>query len=57
MIRKVVNKCDLRNFSSIKEDLSYWLSKTPEERSRSSRSFAEAVSWKYRETSKICSSY
>jgi hypothetical protein len=32
MIRKVVNKRDLRNFSSIKEDLSYWLSKTPEER-------------------------
>jgi hypothetical protein len=32
MIRKVVNKRDLRSFSSIKEDLSYWLSKTPEER-------------------------
>jgi hypothetical protein len=32
MIRKFVNKRDLRNFSSIKEDPSYWLSKTPEER-------------------------
>jgi hypothetical protein len=32
MIRKVVNKRNLHNFSSIKEDLSYWLSKTPEER-------------------------
>jgi hypothetical protein len=32
MIRKVINRRDLRNFSSIKEDLSYWLSKTPEER-------------------------
>jgi hypothetical protein len=32
MIQKVVNKRDLRNFSSIKEDLNYWLGKTPEER-------------------------
>jgi hypothetical protein len=32
MIRKVVNKRDLHDFSSIKEDLIYWLSKTPEER-------------------------
>ena len=32
MIRKVVNKRDLHDFSSIKEDLLYWLSKTPEER-------------------------
>lgn len=32
MIRKVVSKRDLRNFSSIKEDLRYWLGKTPEER-------------------------
>ncbi len=32
MIQKVVNKRDLRNFSSIKEDRIYWLSKTPEER-------------------------
>ena len=32
MIQKVVNKRSLRNFSSIKEDLSYWLGKTPEER-------------------------
>ena len=32
MIRKVVNKRDLRNFSSIQEDFRYWLTKTPEER-------------------------
>jgi hypothetical protein len=32
MIQKFVHKRDLRNFSSIKEDLRYWLSKTPEER-------------------------
>ena len=32
MIQKVVNKCDLRDFSSIKDDLIYWLNKTPEER-------------------------
>ncbi len=32
MIRKVVNKHNLCDFSSIKEDLIYWLSKTPEER-------------------------
>lgn len=32
MIQKVVNKRSLHDFSSIKEDLIYWLSKTPEER-------------------------
>jgi len=32
MIQKVVNKRDLHRFSSIREDLIYWLSKTPEER-------------------------
>lgn len=32
MIQKVVNQRDLRNFSSIQEDLSDWLDKTPEER-------------------------
>ncbi len=32
MIEKVVNKRDLNDFSSIEEDLVYWLSKTPEER-------------------------
>jgi hypothetical protein len=32
MIEKVVNKRGLRNFPSIKEDLRYRLSKTPEER-------------------------
>ena len=32
MIQKVVKKRDLRNFSSIQEDLRYWLGKTSEER-------------------------
>jgi len=32
MIQKIVNKRDLHNFSSIQDDLIYWLSKTPEER-------------------------
>jgi len=32
MIEKVVRKLDLKKDSSIKEDLIYWLSKTPEER-------------------------
>jgi len=32
MIQKIVNKYNLNNFSSIREDLIYWLSKTPEER-------------------------
>lgn len=32
MIQKVVNKCNLNDFSSVKQDLAYWLSKTPEER-------------------------
>lgn len=32
MIKKVVRKHMLSKFSSIKEDLAYWLSKTPEER-------------------------
>ena len=32
MIEKVVNKRNLHGFSSIKEDLIYWLGKTPEER-------------------------
>jgi len=32
MIEKVVNKRNLKDFSSIREDLDYWLSKTPEER-------------------------
>jgi hypothetical protein len=32
MVQKVVNKRDLHDFSSIKEDLIYWLGKTPEER-------------------------
>ena len=32
MIEKVVKILDLKKDSSIKEDLIYWLSKTPEER-------------------------
>jgi hypothetical protein len=32
MIQRRVNKRRLRDFSSIKEDLLYWLSKAPEER-------------------------
>jgi len=32
MIQKTVNKRDLHDFSSIKDDLIYWLNKTPEER-------------------------
>jgi len=32
MIQKVVRKHILSKFSSIKEDLEYWLGKTPEER-------------------------
>jgi hypothetical protein len=32
MIQKVVNKRNLKDSSSIREDLAYWLSKIPEER-------------------------
>jgi hypothetical protein len=32
MIKKVVQKKNLRDFSEIKENLAYWLSKTPDER-------------------------
>lgn len=32
MIEKVVKKRKLEDFSEIKEDLAYWLSKSPEER-------------------------
>ena len=32
MIEKVVRKGSLRDFSEVKENLSYWMSKTPEER-------------------------
>lgn len=32
VIKKVVNKRTLQNFSSIKEDLIYWRSRPPEER-------------------------
>jgi hypothetical protein len=32
MIAKVVKKANLRDVSEIKENLTYWLSKSPEER-------------------------
>jgi hypothetical protein len=32
MIQKIVKKSKLENFSSVREDLAYWLSKSPEER-------------------------
>jgi len=32
MIRKTVQKHDLNNFSEIRQDLEYWLSRPPEER-------------------------
>lgn len=32
MIRKIVKKHDLDNFSEIRQNLQYWLSRTPEER-------------------------
>lgn len=32
MIQKVVRKTSFKDFSEVKANLSYWLSKTPEER-------------------------
>jgi len=32
MIQKIVKRRDLHDFSSIPEDLIYWLNRTPEER-------------------------
>ncbi len=32
MIRKIVKKHDLDNFSEIRQNLEYWLSRPPEER-------------------------
>lgn len=32
MLEKIVRKGDLKTDSSIKEDLAYWLSRTPQER-------------------------
>jgi len=32
MIKKVMRKRSLQDFSEIKENLAYWLSKTPDER-------------------------
>ncbi len=32
MIEKVVTKCNLQDWCKVKDDLNYWLSKTPQER-------------------------
>jgi hypothetical protein len=32
MVEKVVTKYNVRDFNSVKKDLAFWLSKTPEER-------------------------
>jgi phage anti-repressor protein len=32
MIQKIVQKRELQGFSEVKENLAYWLSRTPEER-------------------------
>lgn len=32
MIQKVIKKSSLKEYNEVKENLSYWLSKTPEER-------------------------
>jgi hypothetical protein len=32
LIKKIVKKNNLEDFSEVKENLAYWLSKTPEER-------------------------
>jgi hypothetical protein len=32
MVERVVTKHNIKGFDSVKEDLAYWLSKTPEER-------------------------
>jgi hypothetical protein len=32
MVERVVTKHNIKDFDSVKEDLAYWLSKTPEER-------------------------
>ena len=32
MIQKIVKKCSVDDFSSIREDLAYWLSRPPDER-------------------------
>ena len=32
MIKKVIKKSNLKEYNEVKENLSYWLSKTPEER-------------------------
>jgi len=48
MIEKVVNNRNLKDFSSIREDLDYWLSKTPEERVAAVDYLRrQYLSWKY----------
>jgi hypothetical protein len=32
MIEKVVSKCSLQQWTKLKDDLNYWLSKTPRQR-------------------------
>jgi len=32
MIEKILSKCTLNDWSKIKDDLQYWLSKTPKQR-------------------------
>ena len=32
MIEKVVTKCNLQDWCKVKDDLNYWLSKTPQQR-------------------------
>jgi len=32
LIQKVIKKANLRDFAEVRENLSYWLSKSPEER-------------------------
>lgn len=32
MIEKVIKKCNLQDWSKVKDDLKYWLSKTPQQR-------------------------
>ncbi len=32
MIKKVVRKANIKDFREVKDNLAYWLSKTPEER-------------------------
>ena len=57
MIQKIVKKCSMDDFSSIREDLAYWLSRPPEERVATVDYLRRQYHGKYSKTSKICSSY